>query len=136
MFFKILKHYLIGYLNIQVEGYFIERFINICIGKGILLWNIRREKSSLMYANVSKKDFRKLKQIAKKTKSRIKIREKKGFPFILNKYRKRKLFAILLLIIIVIIFVLSKFIWNIEIVGNIWYNRIVEKRCWKNNLSN
>lgn len=118
MFFRILKHYLIGYVNIQVEGYFIERFINICIAKDIFLWNIRREKSSLMYANISKKDFKQLKTIVKKTKSRLKIRQKKGLPFLMNKYRKRKLFGALLITILAIIFILSRFIWNIEIVGN------------------
>lgn len=43
MFFKILIYYILGYVNISVEGYFIERFINICISKGILLWNLKEK---------------------------------------------------------------------------------------------
>ena len=39
-------------------------------------------------------------------------------PFIFNKYKKRKVFVLLLLIIITSILVLSNFIWNIEITGN------------------
>lgn len=39
-------------------------------------------------------------------------------PFIFNKYKKRKIFVLLLLIIITSILVLSNFIWNIEITGN------------------
>lgn len=115
---KILLNYLIGYVNISVEGYFIERFINICRNKKILLWNLKRKKSSYLYANIAIKDFRKLKEIAQKTKCRIKIENKKGLPFLLHRYKKRKIFAIFLVLLVAIIFGISNFIWNIEIVGN------------------
>ena len=82
MFFKILINYILGYVNISVEGYFIERFINICISKNILLWNLKRKKSSFLYANVGLRDFRKLKHKANKTKCRIKNETKKGIPFL------------------------------------------------------
>ena len=118
MFLKILLNYILGYVNIKVEGFFIERFINICISKKILLWNIKREKSTILYANVSIKDYKRLKSIAKKTKSKISIQSKKGIPFILHKYRKRKIFVALLAIIVIALFVMSRFIWNIEIKGN------------------
>lgn len=118
MFFKILFYYILGYVNISVEGYFIERFINICISKNILLWNLKRRKSSFLYANIGMKDFKKIKQIAKTTKCRVKIEKKKGLPFLLNKYKKRKLFLILLIVILLFIFGLSNFVWNIEVTGN------------------
>lgn len=118
MFLKILLNYILGYVNIKVEGFFIERFINICISKKILLWNIKREKSTILYVNVSIKDYKRLKSIAKKTKSKISIQSKKGIPFILHKYRKRKIFVALLAIIVIALFVMSRFIWNIEIRGN------------------
>ena len=87
MFLKIWLNYIIGYVNIKVESYFLERFINICISKKIFLWNIKRKKSSLLYTSISIKDYKKLKQIAKKTKSRIKIESKEGLPFVLHRYR-------------------------------------------------
>lgn len=119
MFLKICLNYIIGYVNIKVEGYFLERFINICISKKIFLWNIKRKKSSLLFANVSISDYKKLKQIAKKTKSRIKIQAKKGIPFILHRYRKRKIFLALLILVIISLVVTSNFIWNIDIKGNV-----------------
>ncbi|MCI9017132.1 MAG: sporulation protein YqfD [Clostridia bacterium] len=118
MFIKILINYLIGYINVSIEGYYIERFINICISKKILLWNLKRKKSSFLYANISLREFKKIKQIAKTTKCRIKIEEKKGMPFLLNRYKKRKIFIVLLLLIIVSIITLSNFVWNIEVIGN------------------
>lgn len=118
MYLKILLNYILGYVNIKVEGFFIERFINICISKKILLWNIKRKKSTIMYANIGINDYKKLKPIAKKTKSKISIQNKKGFPFVVHKYRKRKIFVGLLAVIFIALFVMSKFIWNIEIKGN------------------
>ena len=114
MFLRIWLNYIIGYVNIKVESYFLERFINICISKKILLWNIKRQKSSILYANISIRDYKKLKQIAKKTKSKIKIENKKGLPFILHKYRKRKIFLGFLALIILGLIITSNFIWNIE----------------------
>ena len=118
MYLKILLNYILGYVNIKVEGFFIERFINICISKKILLWNIKRKKLTIMYANIGINDYKKLKPIAKKTKSKISIQNKKGLPFVVHKYRKRKIFVGLLAVIFIALFVMSKFIWNIEIKGN------------------
>lgn len=118
MFFKILMYYILGYATISVEGYFIERFINICISKNILLWNVKRKKSSFLFTNIAVKDFKKIRKIAKTTKCHVKIEKKKGLPFLLNRYKKRKIFIGLLIAILMTIFLLSNFVWNIEITGN------------------
>ncbi len=117
MIFKILINYILGYVNISVEGYYIERFINICISKGILVWNIRREKSTFMFANIGKNDFKLLKEIARKTKCKIKINQKRGLPFLLNRYKKRKIFFIVFVLVAILMYGTSKFIWNVEIEG-------------------
>lgn len=118
MYLKILLNYLIGYVHIEVEGYFIERFINLCISKHILLWNSKREKSTLLHTNMSIHDFRRISTIAKQAKCKVKIQAKKGLPFVFHKYKKRKLFFIFLLFIFIGIMSLSNFVWNIEIIGN------------------
>lgn len=113
---KIAISYILGYVRITVEGYYIERFINICINSKILILSIKREKGGAkLYLNVGINDFKKLKQIARKTKCKIKISRKRGIPFILNRYRKRKIFGIFLVIIIAIILGTSNYIWNVEI---------------------
>ena len=119
MFIRTLKNYFTGYVQIRVEGFFVERFINICISKKILLMDIKREKSTIMHANVALADYKKLRQIAKKTKSKVKIEKKKGLPFTAHKYRKRKIFVVLFGVIILGIIISSNYIWNIEITGNI-----------------
>ena len=117
MFFKILFSYIIGYVNIQVEGFYIERFVNLCIAKRIILWGMDRKKSSILNTNISIRDFKKIKEIAKKTACKVKINQKKGLPFIFHKYKKRKIFFLLLILVFSILYFTSNFIWNIEIRG-------------------
>ena len=119
MFLKIWLNYIIGFVNIKVESYFLERFINICISKKIFLWNIKRKKSTILYANISVKDYKRLREITRKTKSRVKIESKKGVPFLLYKYRKRKIFLGFFVLVLIGLIATSNFIWNIEVKGNI-----------------
>lgn len=115
MLIKKILLFLSGYLKIIVEGYFIERFINGCVTKNILLMNNKREKQSVLTANISIRDFKKIRKIAKTSKCRVKIVEKKGLPFLFERYKKRKLFAIFLAVILLGLVAMSNFIWNIEI---------------------
>lgn len=113
-----LLQYIKGYVHIVVEGYYIERFINICNTKNILLWNLKKENSILLRACVEVTKFKELKEICKKTKCKIKIEGKKGVPFVIRKYKKRKFFIALFLFMVLVIISLSNFIWNIDIEGN------------------
>ena len=116
MLIKIILNYIIGYIRIAVEGYYIERFINICRNKKIITWNLKRNKNIKVEMNIGIKDFKEIKEIARKTKCKVKIIKKKGIPFFLNKYKKRKIFFGFLILIILLIGITSNFIWNIEII--------------------
>mgnify|MGYP004457569635 FL=1 len=116
MFIKIIFNYIIGYIRISIEGYYIERFINICGNEKITIWNLKRNKNVKLELNIGIKDLKKVAKIAKQTKCKIKIIKKKGLPFLFNRYRKRKLFFVFLLVIIIGLGISSNFVWNIQIV--------------------
>ena len=115
MFVKILFSYLIGYLIIEIEGYYIERYINICRNQGIVIWHLNRKEDVKMVFRARIQDFRELIRIAKKAKCRLKIKSKKGLPFLFQKYKKRKIFLILLVVLAFFIILSSNFVWNVEI---------------------
>ena len=115
MWVKILLNYIFGYVKINIEGYYIERFINICTNQKIVIWNLKRDKSINLKLNVGIQDFKEIIKIAKKTQCKVKIEKKKGIPFIMHKYKKRKIFAIALIMLIFVIGISSTYIWNIEI---------------------
>lgn len=109
--------YIFGTVDITVEGFFIERFINICKTEKIILWSSKLEKGTILKAKINKSDFKNIRHIAKKTSCRVNLERKNGLPFIMKKYRKRKYFAIATIVIAIFCFLLTRFIWNIEILG-------------------
>ncbi len=117
MLLRILFSYIIGYVKISVEGYFIERFINICKNEKVAIWNLKRDKNIRLELKVGIRDFKKVCKIAKKTKCKIKILNKNGVPFLFDKYKKRKFFFVILILIILAFIITSKFVWNIEIIA-------------------
>ena len=102
----------------MVEGFFIERFINTCISKKIFLWNVKRQRTTILNVNIGINNFRQVAKIAKQTNCKLKIVKKRGFPFVFNKYKKRKIFIVSFIIVVFTIIGLSNFVWNIEIEGN------------------
>ena len=64
-----------------------------------------------------------LREIAKTTKCHIQIEKKSGIPFLLYKYKKRKIFFFFLLFMITCIMITSHFIWNVEITGENHLNK-------------
>lgn len=115
MLIKIILGYITGYLRIEVTGYYIERFINLCNNNHILIWNIKKIEKVGVLLNIEISKLKDVIKIAKQVKCKIKIKKKKGIPFILNKYKKRKVFVISLIIIIIAIIISSNFVWNIQI---------------------
>ncbi|MBR3133500.1 MAG: sporulation protein YqfD [Clostridia bacterium] len=117
MLFKIFLFFIIGYVNVEVEGFFIERFINRCVSSKIFIWGLKRKSDTRLMCNMGISDFKSVRKIAKETRCKIKISYKKGLPFLINRYKKRKIFGIFLLTIVLCIIVMSKFVWNIEVKG-------------------
>ena len=124
MYIKLLLRMIFGYVRIQVEGYYIERFINICTNKKMIIWNIKRIKGIQVFLNIGINDFKQISDIAKKTNCKVRIKDKKGIPFLIQRYKKRKIFAIFLLVIVILIFISSRYIWNIDI--SVQDNQIVD----------
>ena len=129
MVFKVILNYLLGFVNITVEGFFVERFINNCINNKIFLWGIKRKSTTLLTTNISIKDFRKMRTIGRKTKCKVNINSKKGLPIFLHRYRKRKILILILIPIVLAILISSTYIWNIEVNGleNISSEEIIEQ---------
>ena len=129
MIFRTIFNYIIGFVNITVEGFFVERFINNCINNKIFLWSLKRKSSTLLTVNVNINNFKKIHNIAKKTKCKVKINFKKGIPILFHRYRKRKLFLFLLIPVILLILISSTYIWNIQVIGakNIDIQELIEQ---------
>ena len=87
MFFKIIIMKITGMVKVKVEGFFIERFLNLCKNEKIIFKSLERKDNAFINFEIMKSDFRKLKSIAKKTGCKVKIEKKTGIPFIINRYK-------------------------------------------------
>ena len=103
---------LAGVVTVQIEGFFTERFINLCRINNIKIWNIRNIVKGVIRFEINVKNFRKLRPITKKTKCKISIKNKKGIYFKLFKYRKRKL-AFILIFLIFLFSIIPKLLHNL-----------------------
>ncbi len=112
-----LIRYFAGYVKIKVCGDFCERFINICTTRLIAVWDIQKIDENTVCLCMSKDDFKKIRQIAKKTDVRVSIVKKVGLWRVVKKHKKRKLFFWGIGICAAFVIIMSQFIWKIEVVG-------------------
>lgn len=117
MVHKILGWFL-GYLRIYFRADGMERFINLCNHRGINLWQIcpNTEKAEI-YACISLRDYKKLRNIARKTKVWPRISERHGGPFVWMAMKKRYSFFLGLVLFFGLVFFFSGRIWSIQIAG-------------------
>lgn len=112
--------YMKGYLKISVTGYSPERFMNLCNIYGIILWGIddsQRNADTIIFY-ISLNDFWNIKPIIHKTRTKVHILNKYGFPFWLRKIWHHKFFLLGFMLSILLLFYLSTFIWAIQIEGS------------------
>lgn len=116
-----MRHFwqwLCGYLCVLLKGKQINRFLNLCSKNGIRLWKISRDVEHVVRVHIGLKDFYYIKPYLRKTKTKARILQKKGFPFWCYRHPGLK-WMLVLLFFAVCIFVHSfRFIWKIEINGN------------------
>ncbi len=117
MFVVRIWNYLRGYAIIIVKGLKIERFINLAVVNNIYIWDIQKLDYTTVKAKIGLENFSRLREIVKRTDSTVNVLEKRGLPFFIKSVKRRKLFYSALLLLAVLIYVMSSFIWMIEIVG-------------------
>lgn len=118
MGFLRMWSYLQGYVVIVVEGKQIEKFINMAVSKGYNLWDIYQPRDNLMLAKVDLGVYPALRHVARACRCRMRIRDKKGLPFMAVKIRRRRMLAVGAFLFFVSLYILSSFIWSVEVTSN------------------
>lgn len=112
------KSVLEGYLLIKISGNRVERFFHLCTNRNILLWNICPDENGVYHCFIRRTDFLTIRPICRKTKTKVRIIKRYGFPKYLQRYRQRFIFLIAFFGMIYGVYTGSTYVWNIEIVGN------------------
>ncbi len=110
--------YLQGYVRVRLFGYAPERFLNLCSTHNILIWNLEYHEEQYEFC-ISVRGLKQLKPILKKTRTKFVILERTGLPFVMRRYRKRKLFFAGIFLCCGLLYTMSLFVWKIEVNGNL-----------------
>ena len=105
-------------VEVNINGFFVERLINLLKQNGIDIWDIKYLNVGEVKFKISSKDFKNIKPYIKKSKCKIKIISKRGIYFEMFRYRKRRAVIYLTCAFLIIYLLFSNFIWKINIVGN------------------
>jgi similar to stage IV sporulation protein len=108
--------YVLGYVRIRVTGPSLERFMNMASARGHRLWGTSRKARSLE-CNVTVRSFRRLRKIRARTRSRIRILERHGLPFIFYGLGRRPLLVGGALFSMALLYLLSATIWFVRVEG-------------------
>lgn len=110
--------WLFGYVVFQGNGLFPERFMNLCARGEINLWDVRCT-SGVMRACVAKSDYSALRAVARKSKMRLRVKQRHGLPFHTRKYKGRLGLLVGAVLFFVVLYVLSLYVWDVEVNGNV-----------------
>lgn len=120
--------FLMGTVRLKLTGDYCERLINILAANNISFWDFRKVGKSYCLT-ILKKDIFKIRFLRRNTFVKIKIIDKKGLPFFVNKYNMRYGMICGILLFIFLLSFMSTRLWVIKINGDtsIGENEILSK---------
>lgn len=114
--------FLFGFLTVAFYGDCAEQILNIAAKNSIKVWNLRFKKGYII-GNISIKNFIKLRHLKRGIKCKIKIIKKNGLIFRFKKYGRRTGVFIGIILFFAILFIMSNFVWIINVEGNVNISR-------------
>lgn len=105
-----------GSVSFTVSGRYPERFLNITSRNNIRLWDVERTENGFS-ACMYRADYRKIRSLARGAGVRLKNSAKHGAPDFLFRHRDRTGIVIGGCAFILAVFVMSQFIWCVDITG-------------------
>lgn len=111
-----ISSYINGAVKIKIQGENQERFINLCIAKQMQLWGVRKLEDCL-FIWLSLHDFFRIRDAVRKAKVKVLVVESYGLPFFLKRLKRRKILLYGAIVFFIAIYILSGYIWFIDVVG-------------------
>ncbi|MGY0372403.1 sporulation protein YqfD [Clostridium sp. JNZ J1-5] len=104
-----------GIITIEIKSIIPEKFINLLWRNNVSIRNVTRKDITTFCFDTSLSDYSTIKDIAKRTDTKIKIVNRRGIAFFMIKNRKRQTLLGGIILFVGIIYYLSTFLWHINI---------------------
>lgn len=106
-----------GYLLISLQGSGVAKLLNLTVKNQIFFWDLNY-KADEVTVKIRPRDFKRLRPLLKKTGCKVRILKKKGALFVLLEGRRRKGLLAGIALFFLLPYLLSLFVWQIDIQGN------------------
>jgi len=106
-----------GTIKVALKGKNQEKIINMAASRGIYIWDIKKSGDNMNF-KVRSSGFNALKSLSEDNGFDLDVTEKQGLPFYRNLFQRRLGFFTGALIFIVALYILSSFVWFVEVNGN------------------
>jgi len=141
-----LFNWLKGYIILQVRGKDLTSFLNFIWQEGLMVWRVNGNVQTELKLRIALSDFFRLIKYRQQLKIKIRIIDRRGFPFLFNKIIFRPGLWLGFLLFIISLYISTSLVWKIEVNGNkliptetiiVSAEQIgIKKWAWKNNLAN
>ncbi|ASI85412.1 sporulation protein YqfD [Bacillus cereus] len=107
----------LGYVKVRIEGRGAERFVNECVRRNLLVWDVKKIADETLVFCMLLRDVKKIKPIYRKNECKLYFIGRYGFPFWNKRLIKNSGFLIGFLIFFFGVIAMSNMVWKIEITG-------------------
>ncbi|GEA16478.1 sporulation protein YqfD [Moorella sp. E308F] len=107
--------YVEGYLVLTISGDDPEGFLNLALARNISFWDITINRNGSIQAKMKAGEYRALRSLARQSHCRVRIVDKRGWPFFSRRLRGRQVLLLGSIFFLLAIYLLSTFIWVVEV---------------------
>lgn len=105
-----------GIIRVRLQGKNLEKIINMALSRGIFINDVKRKEDGLHF-KIRSSAYQALKSLTEENGYELEVTEKKGIPFYQALLKRRLGFVLGALIFIMSLYLLSSFVWFIEVSG-------------------
>jgi len=111
-------NFLRGNIRLEVECAYPERFMNLCAQNDIAFWNLVRIDHITIQVTMTIKAYGRLQPLLPNLHAQVRPVKRSGVPIFFLRIRKRYALMAGFLVTLIAIWVVSLYIWDIQITGN------------------
>lgn len=111
----VLSGYKNGKITIEAKSLMPEKFLNLLWKNGVIIYKASRADLNTVILTTDVKFYRTIKDVAKRTGTKLKVIRRRGLSFFILKSKRKKTLLVGAAIFFMLLYISSKFIWSIEI---------------------